>query len=139
MLMRSLSFYNRMHMCKQKMMDAINDLKKKLESVSYTAAAAKGVHEADVKKKDGVCVCARACVVVYVCTHACVHVFMLACCVRVCVVCMCACVRACRYMCMCMCVQVSQIRSIPFTPNLRRAQEFASRDGEAGTAGEGGA
>jgi len=157
MLMRSLSFYHRMHTCKQNMMDAINDLKKKLESVSYTAAAAKGVHEADVKKKDGVCVCvcARARMVVYVCTHACVYMFLClrvhvrvgtcvyACvCMCVCVcVCMCACVRACRYMCMCMCVckshQIGQSPSPPTSDELKNLRaEMEKREQQAKTAHE---
>jgi hypothetical protein len=88
-----------------------------------------------------VCVCVRARTCVRVCgcvcmhTCVCVHVFMLACCVHVRVH-----VRVCVQVHVhVQCVQFSQIRSNPFTPNLRRAQEFASRDGEAGTAGQGGA
>ena len=88
MLLRSLLFYNRMHTCKQNMMDAINDLKKKLESASYTAAAAKGVHEADVKKKDGVCLRAREWLCMYAHMRVCT-------CLYACVFCACACACAC--------------------------------------------
>ena len=92
--MSSLLFYNLVHTCKQNMMDAINDLKEKLESVSYTAAAAKGVLEADVKKKDGVRVCVRAhlCARVWLCMYAHMRVCT---CVYACVLCACACACAC--------------------------------------------
>lgn len=78
-------------------MDAINGLKKNLDSVSCTAAAAKSMHEAEVKKKDGVSVCLSVCSRAH-CVLACVHEYISVharrgcVCIRVCVsVCMLAC------------------------------------------------